>query len=247
MDVEFIPVDAHGNARRELDQLLSKGTERIMIASAFCTGAGVAIRDRHLTRLRLPGSCLVVSADYPTDTAAVNELAVDAPGNVWMHQTGKLPFEVKVGSALMHSKVYFAEAGEKCWLWVGSHNLTARATCGANLEAAIRLTGHPSEIPFVEARKHIEACRTESTLCPFEIPPMPDGDPVDIIAVHSEADELPERPFPWHVRMGLRSAEYDELLKPVVEVRLYLYPRVHWRTAGNLRCRWRVTTALSRG
>src|SRR4029077_18825816 len=93
-----------------------------------------SIMRRHFTRLRMPDSCLVVSAEPPTDIAAVNALARDAPGSVWMHKTGKLPYENKVGSALMHSKVFYAEAGENCWLWVGSHNLTGRATEGANLE-----------------------------------------------------------------------------------------------------------------
>jgi hypothetical protein len=217
------PPDPHGPARHTLDEVLRKGTSRIMVACAFCSGAGIAIMSRHLERLRVQGSCLVVSADHPTDVVAVNSLAKEAPGNVWMHKTGKLPTEKRVGSALMHSKVFYSEAGGDCWLWVGSHNLTARATTGANLEAALLLTGHPLEAPFQAARKHIEACRAESWLCPVELPPGPDGDEVDLVIVHTESEKPPGAPFPWHVRLGLESAQYDSLLSPPAEVRLHLY------------------------
>jgi len=35
------------------------------------------------------------------------------------------PVEISVGAALMHSKVFYARAKDECWLWTGSHNLTA--------------------------------------------------------------------------------------------------------------------------
>jgi hypothetical protein len=177
-----------------------------------------------------------VSAETPTDVEAVNDLAEQAPGRVWMHKAGKLPYEIKVGSALMHSKVFYSEAGPKAWLWVGSHNLTARATEGANLEAAMLLTGDPSESPFVQARQHIEACRDESSLCPFNVPVLPDGEPVDVVVVHAETEELPDRTVPWHVRLGLRSAEYDWMLSPVADARLHLY------RPGNLIRGWQKAT-----
>lgn len=239
MNVSFVTSEPHGRARPLLDELLSNGTGRVMVACAFCTGAGVAIMRRHLARLRAPGSCLIVSADNPTDIDAVNELARDAPGAVWMHQTGKLPYERKVGSALMHSKVFYAEAGGKCWLWVGSHNLTARATEGANLEAAILLTGDASELPFVSARRHIEDCRSESSLCPFELPPLPDGFPVDVVVINAETERLPPDSFPWHVRLGLRSADYDWLLRPVAQVRLHLYE------PGALAAGWKLAMPIA--
>jgi HKD family nuclease len=232
MDITFFPHDAHGFARRMLDDVLSKGTDRVMIACAFCSGAGVAIMRRHLQRLSAPGSCLVVSADFPTDVAAVNNLASEVPGRIWVHETGKLPFEKRVGHALMHSKVFYSEAGDKCWLWVGSHNLTARAMTGANLEAAVLLSGHPAELPFQAARKHIEDCRSESSPCPVEVPPLPDGENVDVLVIHAEAAGLPTQTSIFHVRLGLRSPEFDPLLRPVAQARLHLY-----RT-GDLRFGW---------
>lgn len=225
VDASFFPTteDSHGAARHVLDELLSNGTGRIMVACAFCSGAGVAIMYRHLPRLQTQGSCLVVSADSPTEIDAVNDLAAQAPGAVWVHQTGKLPNEKRVGHALMHSKVFYAEAGDKCWLWVGSHNLTGRAMTGANLEAAVLMTGHPAEPQFQAARQHIEACRAESSPCPVEIPPSPDGQNVDVVVIHAEADELPSARPPWHVRLGLRSAEYDWSLIAPADLRLHLY------------------------
>jgi hypothetical protein len=240
MAIAFYPAaaDPHGPVRDVLDDVLSKGTSRIMVACAFCSGAGVAIMQPHLPRLRLPGSSLVVSAEKPTDIDAVNALAKQAPGRIWMHETGKLPTERGVGSALMHSKVFYAEAGDNCWLWVGSHNLTARAMTGANLEAAILLAGHPSEGVFQAARLHVEACRDESSLCPVESPPEPEGDKVDVVIVHAETDSLPGDPMPWHVRLGLRSAEFDWSLRPPAVLRLHLYRRGHlargWRNATPL-------------
>src|SRR5262249_50772609 len=126
MDVNFVPSISHGSVRQALDELLTSGTTRVMVACAFCSGAGAGIMRPHLPRLRRPGSCLVVSADGPTEIDAVNALGAEAPGAVWIHETGKLPKEKDVGHALMHSKVFYSEAGDKCWLWVGSHNLTAR-------------------------------------------------------------------------------------------------------------------------
>jgi hypothetical protein len=196
-----------------------------MIACAFFTKAGAVILERHLPRLQKSGSCLVVSSEPPTDVEATNEIAKAAPGHVWMHFAGALPYEKKVGSALMHSKVFYAEAGTSCWLWVGSHNLTGRATEGANLEAAVLLTGYPQEAPFVAARQHIEACRAESSPCPIEAPRLPPGEPANVVLIHAEADNLPARRFPWHVLLEMSSAEYDPLLKPPADVRLYLYQR----------------------
>ena len=235
MDVTFVDEHPHQKARPVLDDVLSKGTERIMIACAFCTGAGVVLLQRHLARLRRPGSCLIVSSEPPTDMVALNELAKAAPDRVWVHTTGRLPQEKKVGGALMHSKVFYAEAPEKCWLWVGSHNLTARATEGANLEAALMVSGHPSEAPFVAARAHIEACRQECSLAPIEVPPPPEGDSVDIVVIHAETAVLPTATPVWHAQMGLASAEYDWLLRPPADVRLHLYHpgalKTGWQTA----------------
>ncbi len=238
MDVSFIPgpTDPHGPARDALDDVLSSGTTRIMVACAFFSAAGCAIMRRHLARLQAPGSCLVVSADPPTNIGALNGLAREAPGKVWAYQTGKLPTEKKVGHALMHSKVFYAEAGENCRLWVGSHNLTGRATTGANLEAALVLTGHRSEAPFEAARQHIETCRADASECPVEPPPEPDGEGVDVVLIHAEADELPRDPFPWFARLYLASAAYDWSLSAPANLRMYLYRPGHldrgWQSAA---------------
>src|SRR5215831_697394 len=110
MDLQFYSSAPHAKARPRLDEILANGSKRIMIACAFCTNAGVEVLRRHIERLRLPGSCLVVSAENPTDIPAVNCLAEQAPGAVWMHNSGPLPREMNVGRALMHSKVFYSDA-----------------------------------------------------------------------------------------------------------------------------------------
>jgi hypothetical protein len=53
----------------------------------------------------------------------------------------------------------------------------------------------------------------------------PDGEPADVVVIHAETDELTDLSPPWHVGLGLRSAEYDWSLQPPAEVRLHLYRR----------------------
>jgi hypothetical protein len=207
INVSFVTTEPRGDVRPLLDDVLESGRDRIMIASAFCTNIGVKVIRRHLTRLKLPGSCLVVSAEFPTNT----------------HSGGKLPKEISGGDWLMHSKVYYAENGATCQMLVGSHNLTGYAIEGVNFEAGLLIAGHPAEQPFVDARRHIEACRNESSLCPLEIPLFFDGDVVDMVAIHAEADRLPDYRETWYARLGLRNAIYDWMLTQNTETRLHLY------------------------
>src|SRR5205823_9447747 len=50
----------------------------------------------------------------------------------------------------------------QCWLWTGSHNLTASASQGVNCEAAVVLEGSIEEQPFRDAMSHLERCKQES-------------------------------------------------------------------------------------
>lgn len=242
MKTTFVDSNPHAPGRPTLDGILDRADKRLMIACAFCTGAGVTMISRHVSKLNRPGSCLVVSSEPPTDIEAVNGLAGLAPGRVWFHQTGKLPHEKNVGIALMHSKLFYAETLNECWLWVGSHNLTARALTGANAEAAVLMAGHPDEDAFVAARKHIECCRDEAFPAPIVVAPQPEGDGVDIVVIHAETDDVPAESV-WHARLGLTSAEFDWLLTPVADVRLHLYRR------GELALGWqnRMPLASYRG
>ena len=59
---------------------------------------------------------------------------------------------------------------------------------------------------------------------------------VDILAVHAEAGPVPANPLPWHVHLCLDSSEFDDLLEPPADVRLFFYPK------GSLRNGWQSAT-----
>jgi hypothetical protein len=232
MKVEFFADDPRKKSRAMLEQVLSQGVDQLAIACAFCTAAGIALLLRHASRLRNADSFAVVAAAPPTDYPALAELHRQIPGNLFVHWGNLSPFEKKVGAALMHSKVFYARAGRECWLWTGSHNLTGNATQGGNCEAAVILNGTTDEKPFVDAMQHLLACRNQATLYDPDSPPPGIAERVDILAVHVEADPIPTAPLPWHIQLCLDSAEFDELLEPPADVRLFFYRK------GSLRNGW---------
>jgi hypothetical protein len=238
MTVDFIAGDPREKARDFLDHIIDSGVDQVAIASAYCTRAGVQLLLRHTARLQNPGSFVVVSADPPTDYQALGNLHLKIFGNLFVHWGASSPVEKKASAALMHSKVFYARAGNECWLWTGSHNLTANATQGGNCEAAIRLHGSADEQPFVDALRHLQRCRGEATLYDPETPPVVRGDPTDMLVIHAEADSLPSNDLPWHVHLCLNSDKFDTLLRPPTEVRLILYP------TGSLAGGWSRATPL---
>jgi hypothetical protein len=122
----------------------------------------------------------------------------------------------------MHSKVFLARAGTQCWLWTGSHNLTASAAQGVNCEAAVLLEGSIDEPPFRAALAHLEQCKQEAVVFnPFN-PPTPLL-PQDFLIIHAEC-LVGVRPTPWFVHLRPATTSYDRLMLPPVSVWLYLYP-----------------------
>jgi hypothetical protein len=224
MNVEFIADDPRQRARERLDQVLSAGADELAVACAFCTGAGVEILKRHAARLQNGDSFVVISAAPPTDHVALSGLHNLVPGRVFVHWGALSPDEIKIGTPLMHSKVFYSRAGKDCWLWTGSHNLTANATQGMNCEAALLIQGRPDEKPFVDALKHLHACRAEARVYDPEAVPPGRTEQAEVIWIHAEAEVKPAGPLPWHVHLCLESADFDELLSPPADVRLFLYP-----------------------
>ena len=236
MNIEFFADDPRKKARPMLEHILGQGIDQLAIACAFCTGAGIELLLRHTSRLRKAESFVVVAAAPPTDYSALAELHHEIPGNLFVHWGNLSPVEKKAGAALMHSKVFYARAGRECWLWTGSHNLTGNATQGGNCEASVILNGTADEKPFGDAMKHLLACRNQATLYDPNAPPPGSAERVDILAVHAEADPVPANPLPWHTHLCLDSSEFDELLGPPADVRLFLYPK------GSLRNGWQSAT-----
>jgi hypothetical protein len=232
MKVEFFASDPRRKARTHLDEVLSRGADQLAVACAFCTAAGVELLKRHADRLKAEDSFLVVASEKPTDHTALADLDRLIHGHLFLHWGAQTPVELKVGPAIMHSKVFFARTGSDCWLWTGSHNLTGSATQGANCEAAVLLQGHVTEQVFVDALKHLTICRDEARIFSPDTLPHGEWERIDMVAIHAEAAVLPGGAWPWHVRLGLSTAIYDWLLRPPADVHLFLYE------SGALRFGW---------
>jgi len=226
MEVEFIAADPGERARPVLDDVMQHGVDQLAIACAFCTAAGVELLLRHTARLANSSSFVVVASAPPTDYSDLLRLHKVVPSSLFVHWGALAPVEKKNGAALMHSKVFYARAGQRCWLWTGSHNLTGNATQGGNCEAAVLLRGTVNEKPFVDALKHLVACRDEAIPYDPELLPPSRAERTDILVIHAEASPpAPSGPLPWHIHLCLETAEFDHLLTAAGNVRLFLYPK----------------------
>ena len=221
MNVRFISADPRNRARPVLDAVLAYGTDQIAIACAFLTPGGVETLKRHATRLKLPDSFVVVAWDTPTSLDALNELHAFIPGKLYVHLGSLTPVERGVGPGLMHSKVFFARAGEQCRLWTGSHNLTASAMQGVNCEAAVLVEGTRGEAVFADALAHLNQCRAEALLFDPLNPPPP-LIPEQTLVIHAECHSA-LKPYPWFVHLRPDSTDYDKAMRPPATVWLYVY------------------------
>jgi hypothetical protein len=223
MNVRFIAIDPRNRAQPDLNNLLSFGSDQLAIACAFLTPGGVETLKRHATRLKQPNSFVVVAWDPPTSLEALNELHTFIPGKLYVHLGSLTPVERGVGPGLMHSKVFFARAGEQCRLWTGSHNLTASAMQGVNCEAAVLIGGTSGEAVFTDALAHLNQCRAEAM--PFDpLNPPPSLTPEQTLVIHAECHAA-LKPHPWFVHLRPDNTDYDQAMRPPAAVWLYLYDR----------------------
>ncbi len=170
-NVRFFHFAGHANARPQLDALLRSATRSFRSAVCFLTEPGSLLLRNHSDVLSRAGSFFVASVDWPTDLPSLLALHLKAPNRVYIHLGGSTPEEVRVGRALMHSKILLGEGEEFCQLWVGSHNLTGQAIEGGNIEAAIEMTAPLSSQPIQDAIAHLEVCRATAEL--FDPSQMP--------------------------------------------------------------------------
>lgn len=202
---------------------MSNGTDQLVIATGFCTAAGVALLLAHTDRLKGLDSFVVVPSAPPTDYAELAKLHSAIPNNLFVHWGALSPYEKKAGAALMHSKVIYARAGQNCWLWTGSHNFTGNATQGGNCEAAVLITGTADEKPFVDALMHLRACRDEASDYDPDMAPPNDTRREDTLVIHAEGHLDANSGLPCRIHLCLDSPNYDDLLTAPVPVRLFLY------------------------
>ena len=164
LSIRFIHPDANGRGREPLEEVLAHGTEKLAFACAFMTDAGYAIIAPYLPQISKPGSFGVISIQQPTSYNALKHMFEKYPSNSYVH-LGSIFDHFEAGNyvGLMHSKLFLASDGTTTKVFCGSHNLTASALLGFNMEAATLIEG-PSDDPFFhDVEEHLNDCRSKSS------------------------------------------------------------------------------------
>jgi hypothetical protein len=164
LNIRFIHPEANGRGREPLEEVLAHGTEKLAFACAFMTDAGYAIIAPYLPQINKPGSFGVISIQQPTSYNALKHMFEKYPSNSYVH-LGSIFDHFEVGNyvGLMHSKLFLASDGTTTKVFCGSHNLTASALLGFNMEAATVIEG-PSDDPFFkDVETHLEDCKSKSS------------------------------------------------------------------------------------
>jgi hypothetical protein len=164
LSVRFIHPDANGRGREPLEEVLAHGTEKLAFACAFMTDAGYAIISPYLPQINKPGSFGVISIQQPTSYDALEDMFKKYPSNSYVH-LGTVFDHFEAGNyvGLMHSKLFLASDGKTTKVFCGSHNLTASALLGFNMEAATLIEGPCDEPFFHDVEEHLNDCRSKSS------------------------------------------------------------------------------------
>lgn len=136
---------------------------RVDIAMAFMTRHGVDFLSKAIERSVPDTWRLVVSVRWPTDLEAIAELAERYPSSIWIHLGGLSPEERKAERYQLHSKIIKTEDGVgNVDLFIGSHNWTAMALEGVNIEVSAHIECSARDLPAIDGARHIEECVRES-------------------------------------------------------------------------------------
>ncbi|SEU35568.1 hypothetical protein [Stigmatella erecta] len=234
MTIRFVHPTPNGNAGQHLEALLGRGTSSAQLVFCYFRNAGRALLEQHAQLLSQRDSFVVVSCDGATDLDAVEELHRCIPGHVYIHLGWATPEEKGGGSALMHSKMCFVKGTSGYHgLWVGSHNLTANALAGANLEAALVYESNNAEPVFADASTHLAFCRNSAeSFDPRRLDfyrslqaggTEPIGIRGSILCIHAEDHAALTLPAVVHIR--LETAEFDDVTKTDMPVHFFVHPR----------------------
>ena len=234
MGLRFIHPTGHAAAVPDLKSVLRFGTEGLRIAVCFFLKAGLHLLRPFATALARPSSFIVASIDWPTNLSALAELHQLAPGRVYLHLGWTTPQESGGEATRMHSKVFLAAAGSGFQLWVGSHNLTASALGGANIEAALMYDASTLDQVIVDAEAHLVACRDDAQLFDparldeyLQIQAAKKQQQVGIdttaIVVHVE-EQWPIATLPAVVHVRLPTEVYDNIARNGYDVEFFVHP-----------------------
>ncbi len=240
--VQFVDAVVHHDIEARLERLLADGSRRTAGAVCYFTKAGFELIARSEVRENFlkDGGFIVIGGAFPTDLEAVLALDRFLRGRVYLHWGGTDPIATDTARypsfrhPLMHSKVFVADGPERTAVWTGSHNLTASAIKGANIEAATIVSGKSDQAWSRDARAHVEACRDESEL--FDRDKMeeyrrrqgkPGDDPEEIrrrkcLVIHARGELPTEHSFRIHVKVC--TDRFDRSFANDMPVRLFVHP-----------------------
>ncbi len=246
MKIRLLHPSPHAALETALGPLFHNAA-RVEIAAAFVTGPGVR------TFLRLVSgesvrrhSRVVASIRWPTNLDSLNELAQRIPGRVYLYRGMILPEEINHDRPLMHSKVVYIEheRSEDVDILVGSHNWTAQALHGNNVEASIHIQCQIKEPIAQDVRQNLDYCfQGSESFDPIKLadykaiqlelhgsPYKPWGDDVgfvkdSIVVIHAEEEQ--EGVVGGHSSLNLYIPIWndpdDALFEKDQKIHLYLY------------------------
>ncbi len=189
----------------------------------------------------------MASVRFPTDLKELAKLEDDYPGTVFLHTGFQTPKEDRADRGQFHSKVVLLEmdGAERC-IVLGSHNWTANALEGYNLEAGMIIRCQENEPIVAQVRAHIEACvrRSEAfsrqRLRFYETiqrdlhrgigPGSPDSEdfpgfePMDALVMHAEDATGTGIPLPLQLFIPVPDSPTRQFFPDRRRVLLYVYP-----------------------
>jgi hypothetical protein len=248
-DIQFFHAAGHKDVVGEWEALFQHAKMGLQAAICYATSPGIDILSQAAKQLAHGDGFFVASVEYPTNIDALASLHVLAKGHVYIHlgyDSPRTKDEAQQdGYALMHSKLMLAEGYQGSKLWVGSHNLTARALSGANLEAGVLITADVGHQVIKDARAHLHQCRNSAERFdperidvykqiqrrrmqgPIEV------EPERILIIHAEAeDRFLAMNAPFNVHISVVHHKLDSHFAMDREVRLFLYRVGDLRTTG---------------
>lgn len=176
MTVEFLPSDIENRNVTHLLSYALSACYSVEGSIAFWTLGIDAINGDLLDALSRVGSSICVDMQFPTNfhKLARFEKEISKRKNspavficLRKHQNDTRNETV----SLLHTKILLFELGNKEWeIWVGSHNFTANALVGRNLEGSIRIQGSSEDPKFADLLAQVRQYLTYiKTLCePFD-------------------------------------------------------------------------------
>jgi HKD family nuclease len=226
--IEFFHPVIDTQSVNKISEIMSWAEKSLQIEMCYVTEFGTSLLEKHADHLFRDGSFIIVANESMNDIEGLNELAKKRPKSL-RFVTAKSDSKEKSVEGLMHAKLIYAENGDDCIVWVGSHNFTRRALLAENIEAALIISGKFDEQVFVDVREHLKRVKELSE--EGQIPCEPELIPVnEVIIIECEAsprliEQLRSRKQSYTVY--LRHNKYDDECIPAArrnrEVRLYVY------------------------